>query len=93
MCLAIPRLVLQVRGDRAEVLYDGVPRWVLVDQIPDLAAGDYVVVYADVALERIPPEEAQEALEFLDGLEAMLEEATLGGPQLPRRAGREGPAS
>lgn len=76
MCLAIPRLVLQVAGDRAEVLYDGVRRWVLASEIPDLAAGEYVVVYADVALDRIPPEEAREALEFFEGLEGMLEEAT-----------------
>jgi hydrogenase maturation factor len=46
------------------------------------AAGDYVIVYADVALERVPPEEAREVL---DGLESMLEEAsrTLGASEPP----------
>ena len=43
MCQAIPRPVLRVSGDRAEVVYDGVPTWVTVQGIPNLAAGEYVV--------------------------------------------------
>lgn len=75
MCQAIPRPVLQVSGDRAEVLYDGVPTWVTVQGIPDLAAGEYVVVYAGNALERLAAADAEEMLAFLSGLEQMLAEA------------------
>lgn len=75
MCQAIPRPVLHVSGDRAEVLYDGVPTWVTVQGIPDLAAGEYVVVYAGNALERLAAADAEEMLAFLSGLEQMLAEA------------------
>jgi hydrogenase expression/formation protein HypC len=76
MCQAIPRRVLQVAPERAEVLYDGEPRWVAVQDIPDLAVGEYVVVYAGQALERMDIEEAEDILAFLEDLERMLEEAS-----------------
>ena len=74
MCQAIPRPVLRVSGDRAEVVYDGVPTWVTVQGIPNLAAGEYVVVYAGNALERLSKTDAEEILQFLTGLEQMLSE-------------------
>lgn len=76
MCQAVPRRVLQMEGERAEVLYDGVPQWVTVRGIPDLAIGEYVVVYAGQALERMDEEEAEDILRFQEELEKMLEEAS-----------------
>lgn len=76
MCQAIPRKVLQVADGKAEVLYGGEPRWVYVQGIPDLAVGDYVVVYAAQALERMPTDEAEDMLRFLEELDVMLEEAS-----------------
>lgn len=78
MCQAIPREVLRVEGEKAEVLYDGAPLTVTVRGIDDLQVGEYVVVYAGQALERIPTEEAEEVLAFYDDLERMLEEAARG---------------
>lgn len=75
MCQAVPRLVLQVDGDRAEVDYDGLPTWVEARHIRDLAVGEYVVVYAGQALERMDRAEAEEMLAWYANLEAMLEEA------------------
>jgi hydrogenase expression/formation protein HypC len=75
MCQAIPRKVLQIDGERAEVLYDGAPQWVAVRGIPDLAVDEYVVVYAGQALERMEVEEAEDILRFQEELERMLEEA------------------
>jgi hydrogenase assembly chaperone HypC/HupF len=75
VCQAIPRPVLRVSGDRAEVLYDGVPTWVAVQDIPNLMVGEYVVVYAGNALERMSATDAEEMLGFLAGLEQMLAEA------------------
>lgn len=78
MCQAIPRKVLSVDGDKAEVMYDGAPLRVTVRGIEDLQVGEYVVVYAGQALERIPNDEAEEVLAFYDDLERMLEEAARG---------------
>ena len=75
MCQAIPRKVLQVADERVEVLYDDQPTWVAVHGIPDLKVGEYVVVYAGQALERLPTDEAEEMLRFYDELEAMVQEA------------------
>ncbi|MGH9174656.1 MAG: HypC/HybG/HupF family hydrogenase formation chaperone, partial [Vicinamibacterales bacterium] len=67
--------VLQVEGERAEVLYDGRPLWVAVHGIPDLRPAEYVVVYAGQALERIDTDEALALLEALDEIERMYAEA------------------
>lgn len=74
MCQAIPRQVLQTADGQAEVLYDGQPTWVAVNGIDDLTAGEYVVVYAGQALERIPADEAEDLLRTLEELERMYEE-------------------
>ncbi|MEJ7753450.1 MAG: HypC/HybG/HupF family hydrogenase formation chaperone [Candidatus Limnocylindrales bacterium] len=76
MCRATPRPVLQVGDGQAEVLYDGEPRWVAARGIDGLAAGQYVVVYAGEAIERMEREEAEDILRFNDDLERMLEEAS-----------------
>lgn len=78
MCQAIPRKVLSLAGEQAVVLYDGLPLEVTVRGIDDLQVGEYVVVYAGQALERIPIEDAEEILAFYDDLENMLEEAIRG---------------
>ena len=75
MCQAIPRRVLQLDGSRAEVDYDGVPRWVDASGVADLTLGDYVVVYAGHALERMDRAEAEELLDWFANLETMLADA------------------
>lgn len=76
MCQALPRRVLQVEGQRAQVDYDGRPTWVETALLPGLTSGDYVIVYAGQALERVAPDEAEELLAFYAGLDRMLEEAS-----------------
>ena len=76
MCQAIPRRVLRVQDQRAEVEYDGRATWVEARAIPDLQVGEYVVVYAGQALDRMPADEAEAMLAFYGDLEAMLEEAS-----------------
>jgi len=76
MCQAIPRPVLAVTAERAHVLIDGQETWVDRRAVPELAVGDYVVVYAGVALERMPEEAALEMLAFYEELEGLLAEST-----------------
>ena len=78
MCQAIPRRDLSIDGQSAEVVYDGAPLAVTVRGIDDLQVGEYVVVYAGQALERIPTADAEEILAFYKDLEQMLEEAVRG---------------
>lgn len=75
MCQIVPRRVLQVGDRRAEVLYDDVPTWIAVLGIPDVRVGEYLVVYAGQALERLPTAEAEEMLAFTTELDRMFAEA------------------
>jgi hydrogenase assembly chaperone HypC/HupF len=86
MCQIVPRLVLRVEGQRAEVDYDGRAAWVDCRPIDDLRPGEYVNVYAGVALERLTEELALELLAFQQELERLLADAAqnlfepAGGP-------------
>ena len=75
MCQAVPRRVLKIDGVRAEVDYDGVPTWVTATGLADLEIGEYVVVYAGQALEKMDTAEAEEMLGWYADLETMLAEA------------------
>lgn len=75
MCQAIPRRVLAVAPGRLRVDYDGAPRWVEAPALPDVAIGDYVVVYAGQALEHMDTVEAEEMLAWYSELDSMLEQA------------------
>lgn len=75
MCQAVPRRVLEVAPGRVRADVDGESRWVkAAAHLDDLKVGDYVVVYAGVALEAVDPEEAEERLRFLRDLETMFSE-------------------
>ena len=76
MCQAIPRRVLRTDGTRVEVDYEGRPTWISALALLDLVVGEYVVVYAGQALERMPVEEAEELLAFYASFESMLEQAS-----------------
>jgi hydrogenase expression/formation protein HypC len=60
MCLAIPMKVVSISGPLAEVEEAGVGRQVRVDLIEDLAVGDYVIVHAGIAIDKVDPVEAEE---------------------------------
>ena len=76
MCQAIPRAVLEVTAERARVVVDGEEMWVDRRAVPNLAVGDYVVVYAGAALEKMPEDEALEMIRFYEEFESMLAECT-----------------
>ena len=89
MCQAIPRPVLEVTTERARVVVDGAETWVDRRAVSELAVGDYVVVYAGAALEKMPEDEALEMIRFYEELESMLAEGTerLFGPDASQAAG------
>ena len=66
MCLGVPAEVLRVEADgRAEVSIAGAVREARVDLVPDVAVGDYVLLHAGFALQRLDADAAQEILELL----------------------------
>ena len=66
MCLTVPGKVVRLLGDDpagrvAEVDFAGTRKTVNLLFLPEAAVGDYVVVHAGFATERIPEAEALEA--------------------------------
>jgi hydrogenase expression/formation protein HypC len=70
VCQALPRLILRVEGSRAQVDCDGSPLWVEAAHLDDLRAGEFVIVYAGQALERVDQAEAEELLQWFAALAA-----------------------
>ena len=68
MCLAIPMKVKKIKGDFAEVETGRLTRAVNVQMLPGIKAGDYVIVHAGFAIQKIDPEKAKETLEIVEEL-------------------------
>jgi len=62
MCLAVPMKVIEIEGPVARVEEAGVQREVRADLVEGLKVGDYVIVHAGIAIDRLDPEEAEETL-------------------------------
>ncbi len=74
MCLAIPMKVTEVEGAFGKVDIEGVKRKVSFQLLPDVQVGDYVLVHAGFAIERINEEEAKRTLDLLTELALAQEE-------------------
>ena len=69
MCLAIPFQLVQIEGNNAIGEAAGVQRKIRVDFIREPQVGDYVIVHAGFAIEKMNEQQA------LDNLEAISEAA------------------
>ena len=63
MCLAVPLRLIEINGKEAVGEALGMRRPVRVDFIPDPQVGDYVMVHAGFAIERLPEQQALDDLE------------------------------
>jgi hydrogenase expression/formation protein HypC len=69
MCLAIPGIVLGIRGKEATVDFGGIRRTVKVDLVT-VKPGEYVIVHAGYAIEVMDEKDAQETLKILEEMTA-----------------------
>lgn len=63
MCLAIPLKLIEIDGKNAVGESMGMRRKLRVDFIPEPKIGDYVIVHAGFAIERLPEKQALEDIE------------------------------
>ncbi len=63
MCLAVPLKLIEINGNDAIGESMGMRRSLRVDFIDKPQLGDYVIVHAGFAIERLPEEQALEDLE------------------------------
>ena len=73
MCLAVPLKLIEINGKTATGEAMGMTRQVRVDFIKDSQVGDYVMVHAGFAIERLPEGQALADLEAWEEMEAALE--------------------
>ena len=63
MCLAVPLQIIELDGNSAVGEAMGMRRQIRVDFIENPQIGDYVIVHAGFAIERLPEQQAMEDLE------------------------------
>ena len=68
MCLAVPLKLIEINGKDAVGEALGMRRNIRVDFISEPKLGDYVMVHAGFAIERLPEQQAQEDLEAWEEL-------------------------
>ena len=64
MCLAIPMKVIEKEGNTGKVRTGGITYDVNFTLIPDINIGDYVIIHAGFAIERLDVVEAEKTLDI-----------------------------
>lgn len=64
MCLAVPMKILAVEGETARASVSGLVQEIDVRFLDRPRPGDYVIVHAGFAIEKLDPEEARKTLQL-----------------------------
>jgi hydrogenase expression/formation protein HypC len=70
MCLAIPGKVIKKSGSMAEIDFEGLKRRINIMLVPDIKKGEYCLVHAGYAIEKIDEEYAMETKKYLEEMHA-----------------------
>ncbi|NMC04976.1 MAG: HypC/HybG/HupF family hydrogenase formation chaperone [Candidatus Lokiarchaeota archaeon] len=66
MCIAVPVKILAIEGEHATVDYGGLKRAVSISLVKNqVVVGDFVIIHAGAAIQRIDPEEAKETIALM----------------------------
>ena len=81
MCLAIPmRVVETIEGTKARAEAEGISRVVDISLLPEVVPGDYLIVHAGFAIEKLDPAEADARIELFREMARIVDaEAARGG--------------
>lgn len=69
MCLSIPVKIVEIEGDTARVSAGGTIFTAGLQLVQDARPGDYVLLHAGFAIQKISEEEASEIQSLLDEIE------------------------
>ncbi len=64
MCWSVPGVIVEIKDNIATVELSGLRREVGLDLITDPVVGDYVLVHAGYALQKVDEEKARFTIEF-----------------------------
>ncbi|MBN2416454.1 HypC/HybG/HupF family hydrogenase formation chaperone [bacterium] len=71
MCLAVPMQILSIDGETGVVEISGVKRNVGLQMIKDPRPGDYIIVHAGFAIQKLDEEEALETIALFREMEGL----------------------
>jgi len=77
MCLAVPSRIVEIAGNRAKVEVSGNAIEADLSLVEDTAVGDWVLVHAGFAIEKLDPEDAEETLRLLEDVEGTFDATPL----------------
>ncbi len=64
MCLGVPGKVVKIEGDTALVEILGASREISIELLKDVKIGDYVIIHAGCAIQKLDEEEALNTIEL-----------------------------
>jgi hydrogenase expression/formation protein HypC len=65
MCLSVPGKIVKIRKNMARVDVGGILRDISLDLCPEASIGEYVLIHAGFAIQKVDEEEAEETLDLL----------------------------
>ena len=70
MCLSVPALVIKIDGQMADVSVGGAIFRAGLQMVENVSAGDYILLHAGFAIQKISEEEARETLNLLNEMKS-----------------------
>ncbi len=79
MCIAAPAKVVEINRETESLFADfgGVRQQAKINLLPDVEVGDYILIHAGYAIEKLTEEAAKESLEAWEELMEVLEQEDL----------------
>lgn len=88
MCLAVPLKLIKIDGNTGIGERGGMTRELRLDFIKEPRLGDYVMLHAGFAIEKLDPAQAEADLESYDELDAALAELGQAMDEIRANGGR-----
>ena len=71
MCLAVPMKLTRIEGDKGIVELSGVKKEVSLYLLDDVKKGDYLIIHAGFAIQRLNEEEAKETFKIWEEIDKL----------------------
>jgi len=68
MCLAIPMKIEDIKSNKATVVSSGIRKIADITMVPDVKQGDYILMHAGFAIQKISKEDAKKTLKVWEEL-------------------------
>lgn len=65
MCLGVPGKIVKIKKNMAKVDVGGFLRDISLDLCPEVSIGEYVLIHAGFAIQKVDEKEAEETLDLL----------------------------